>query len=92
MKVKFVIPVIYGTEYLRMERDDIIQDGGLIPDELDFSDDKNMFKTSLVSIIFHVFKGCYIIKCKQIMYRCSDEAYDSDMKILESLGFKLIKG
>jgi len=92
MKVKFIIPIIYGSEYIRMEKDDILEDGSLFPHELDFSDDKNMFRTSLTSVTFQVFKKCYIIKCKQIMYKRNDESYEFDMKILEALGFKLIQG
>lgn len=88
INVRFVIPIVLGTEYLRFYKEMVLDNyTPALSDTLDFNDGQNIFSSTIQCIRFQVLKNRLDVYCKQRIYMLDDQSYTQDLKILTALEF-----
>lgn len=88
VNVRYIVPVVHGTDYLLYHKDLAIQTFRPVTSDLiDFNDGENIFATSIEAIRVQVLQERFDVYCKQRIYRRDDETFDLETSILKALGF-----
>ena len=86
--VRYIVPVVFGTEYFLYTFDIKAGLRPTISDVVDFNDGENIFSTSVQAVRIQVLQGRFDVYCKQRIYRRDEvEIYNLEVSMLKKWGF-----